>query len=140
MKRFRLCRRSTRRGAVAVEFAFAAPVFFLLLFGAIEIGRLNIVRHVVDNAAYEAARHGLVPGGTAAEITAQGNVFLANAGISGGTVTVTPTTVDEDTEQITVTVRVSMSTNAWMIPAQFTGGAFVEGSSTLRTERYRGIL
>ena len=133
-------RQSGRRGAVVVEFALAAPIFFLLLFGAIEICRLNIVRHVVDNAAYEAARHGIVPGGTAAEIIAEGNTFLSNAGISGGTVTVTPSSVNEDTEQVTVTVRVSMATNAWMVPAWFTGGAFVEGESTLRTERYRGIL
>ena len=34
-------------------------------------------------------------------------MYLTNAGITGGTVTVTPTTVDENTEQVTVTVRVS---------------------------------
>ena len=46
---FQSCRRN-RRGTAAVEFALVAPVFFLLVFGMIEYGRMVMVQHVITNA------------------------------------------------------------------------------------------
>jgi Flp pilus assembly protein TadG len=44
-----------RRGTVAIEFAFVAPAFFLLVFGIIEFGRglwtLNALHYSVEEAA-----------------------------------------------------------------------------------------
>lgn len=58
MKPFRLSpnrHRNAQRGAAAVEFALVAMVFFLLLVGAMEFGRLfylwNTVQEVTRNAA-----------------------------------------------------------------------------------------
>ncbi len=48
----RSCRRN-RRGAAAVEFAIVAPVFFLLVFGMIEYGRMVMVQQVITNASRE---------------------------------------------------------------------------------------
>lgn len=45
-----------RRGTSVVEFAVIAPVFFLLVFGIIEFGRLMMVRQAMTNAAREAGR------------------------------------------------------------------------------------
>src|SRR5205823_8867626 len=47
----RPCRlyRRNRRAAAAVEFAVVAPVFFLLVFGMIEYGRMVMVQQVITN-------------------------------------------------------------------------------------------
>lgn len=43
-------------GATAIEFALLAPVFLLLLFGIVEVGRLVWVKQVLTETAYSAAR------------------------------------------------------------------------------------
>ncbi len=72
--------RRAKRGAVAVEFAIAAPVFFLFLLASFEFGWLNVLRHTADNAAYEGARAAMVPGATAADATAKVNSILKIVG------------------------------------------------------------
>jgi len=47
-------------GAMAVEFALVAPIFFLILFATIELGIYLHDRQVLSNAAREAARVGIV--------------------------------------------------------------------------------
>ena len=128
----------TRRGAVSVALAMVAPIVFLFVFASIEFGRLNIMRHAVNNAAYEAARHGMVPGATVDEITAHALAHLNAVSATGATVQVTPTPITEETRQITVQVTVPLDQNSWAIPS-IAAGAQIQSSSTLRTERYRGI-
>jgi Flp pilus assembly protein TadG len=53
------CRRN-RRGAAAVEFAVVAPVFFLMIFGMIEFGRMVMVQQILTNASREGARLGVL--------------------------------------------------------------------------------
>jgi len=43
-------------GVTAIEFAFVAPVFFLLIFGIIEFGLIMHISSVVENAINEGAR------------------------------------------------------------------------------------
>ena len=131
-------RRTKRRGATTVEMACVAPIVFLIIMGSIEFGRLNIVRHAVANAAYESARHGMVPGATEAEIGAYAQEHLAILGISGARVTVTPGTIREETEEITVGVVVPMNENSW-IPPRFASGKQIRSSCNMRTERYFGF-
>lgn len=127
-------RRSTRRGATVVEFALTAPVFFLFLLAAFEFGWFNVMRHTADNAAYEAARHAMVPGATAAEARDKANSILSIVGTRGANVRVTPSFVTPETDEITVTIDVPMDQNALILP-RFTRGNTVRASSTLRTER-----
>ena len=127
-----------RRGALTVELAMAAPILFLFIFASIEFGRLNILRHGVNNAAYEAARHGMVPGASVDEITAHALRHLNALSATGAVVQVTPSQITEETDQITVSVTVPFDQNSWIIPA-FSSGAQIESSSSLHTERYRGI-
>ncbi|HLT21292.1 MAG TPA: TadE/TadG family type IV pilus assembly protein [Thermomicrobiales bacterium] len=54
--------RQTRAGQNIVEFALLAPLFFLLVFGIIEGGRLLWTFHTVSNAAKEGARYVTVRG------------------------------------------------------------------------------
>ncbi|MEM8946422.1 MAG: TadE family protein [Planctomycetota bacterium] len=127
-------KRPQRRGATVVEFAIVAPVFFLLLLVSFEFSRLNVIRHTADNAAYEAARIGMVPGATAAEAVAEANRIMNITGARGTRVTVNPANLGPDTTQITVTVDVPMDQNGIVTPA-FTSGQTMTSQATLRAER-----
>ena len=45
-----------RRGVAAVEFAIVAPVFFFLVLGLVEIGRMVMLQQALTNAAREGCR------------------------------------------------------------------------------------
>jgi Flp pilus assembly protein TadG len=57
-------RRSSRRsrGQALVEFAFVAPMFFLLLFAIIDFGRYVYYVQILNNAAREGTRYAIVHG------------------------------------------------------------------------------
>jgi Flp pilus assembly protein TadG len=127
-------RRGNRRGATVVEFALAAPIFFLFLMAAFEFGWLNVLRHTADNAAYEAARYAMVPGATAAEAKNKANSILRIVGARNAVVTVSPAVLNSMSDEVTVTVDVPMKDNALVVP-KFTGKTTLRGQATLRTER-----
>jgi Flp pilus assembly protein TadG len=133
-KRLSRGKRRLRRGATLVEFALVLPLFFLFLFAAFEFGWMNVLRHTADNAAYEAARHAMVPGATAAEATSKATALLKTIGARNAKVTVSPSTITSSTDKITVTIDVPMADNALVIP-KFTGKKSIHATSTLRTER-----
>ena len=76
-----------------VEFALISPVFFLILFGIIEMGRMVYVNHQIDNGTREGARYALVRGtksGMTTSSTDVENYMLTKmAGVSGGALNVT---------------------------------------------------
>src|SRR5687768_16093542 len=125
---------TTRCGAAAVEFALTAPIFFLFLLAAFEFGWLNVIRHTAENAAYEAARHAMVPGATVAEARTKANRLLRIVGARGARVTVTPNPLTTESEQVTVAVDIPMRRNGLIVP-RFTKRTTISASSTLRTER-----
>ena len=49
-------REQLRRGIAAVEFAFVAPIFFMLVFALIEFARMMMVQQALTNAAREGCR------------------------------------------------------------------------------------
>ncbi len=126
----------SRTGAAAVEFAIVAPIFFVLLIGSLEFGRLNVIRHTADQAAYEAARHAMVPGATVAEARQQARRMLRIVGTRGAQIDVQPDTLGPDVEEITVTVEVPLSQNGWITP-RFTRNKTIVAMSRLKTERAR---
>jgi Flp pilus assembly protein TadG len=126
--------RSKRSGATTVEFALTAPIFFLFLLAAFEFGWMNVLRHTADNAAYEAARTIIVPGGTAAEARNKANSLLGVVGARGAKITVSPSTVTTETEAVTVEIDVPMGNNGLIVP-RFTKNSTIHSESTLRTER-----
>lgn len=126
--------RRARRGASAVEFAITAPVFFLFLLAAFEFGWLNVIRHTADNAAYEAARVGIVPGATAADARTEAERIMAIVRARNVQVTINPSTITPETKQVTVTVDVPMNSNGLLVP-RFTSATTLHSESTLRTER-----
>jgi Flp pilus assembly protein TadG len=50
------------RGQALVEFAFVAPLFFLLLFAIVDFGRYVYYVQILNNAAREGARYAIVHG------------------------------------------------------------------------------
>ncbi len=122
---------ATRRtGAAAVEFAIVAPIFFTLVIASLEFGRLNIIRHTADQAAYEAARHAMVPGATAAEAKSKAESMLKVVGARDSQITIVGPTDDK----VTVTVDVPLNKNGWIAP-KFTKNKTIHATSTLKTER-----
>jgi Flp pilus assembly protein TadG len=131
MRRHRPC---TRHGAAAVEFALTAPIFFLFLLAAFEFGWLNVIRHTADNAAYEAARTAMVPGASVSEARNKANSLLRIVGARGAKVTVNPTVLTPETDEVTVEIDIPMNRNGLIAP-RFTKNTTLHSESTLRTER-----
>lgn len=77
------------KGQALVEVALVAPLFFLILFGIIDLGRVIWANDAVANAAREGARYASVHGGTVGLTTqASKDDIRAHTGgfvIAGGT-------------------------------------------------------
>lgn len=108
--------RESQRGQAMVEFALIAPVFFLLLFGVIQMGILFGGQIGLVNAAREVARYAsTVPAGASAgTITTQANAVLGRSipANNGGAVTTVaycsyqnPTSPVTYSQKVTITIR-----------------------------------
>ncbi len=128
-----LRRRRRTRGTATVEFAFVAPVLFLFVIATLELWRVNMIRFVAHQAAYQASREGMIPGVTASALQQTALDVMAAIGAIDTEVDVDPLVIEDDTEEVTVTVRVPMAANAFFIP-QFYTNPYVSGASTLRRE------
>jgi len=51
-----------RRGVVAIEFALVIPVFLLMVYGFMELGRMLFIQNSLGHAVYEAQRYAIVHG------------------------------------------------------------------------------
>jgi Flp pilus assembly protein TadG len=60
MARIRLRGRRRQRGQALMEFALVLPIFLLIIFGIIDIGRYVYVTNAFNEAAREGARYGSV--------------------------------------------------------------------------------
>ena len=128
--------RRQRRAAAVVEFAIVAPVFFLLVLGMVEYGRMVMVQQVITNASREGARQAVLDGATSAEVSALVNSYLASGSISGATVTVAPDppTGAEFGDPVTVTVSIPFSQVSWLPSPMYLGGKTLTASTVMRCE------
>ena len=126
-----------RRGAAIVEFAVVAPVFFLLVFGTIEFGRLVMVQQVLVNAAREGARVAILSGSTTSKVTTAVDNYLSAAGISGATASVSPDPPSGATygSSVTVTVSVPFSDVCWTLKPLFLSSTTQQAQCVMRTEQ-----
>ncbi len=109
-----------RDGAVTVEFAVCASIFFMIILGMLELSRFIFVQNSVQMAAYEATRAGIVPGATVADVRNRANNILQATGVLNATVSVNPTVISSMTEEVTVTVDCNFSQNSWLPPTFLT--------------------
>jgi Flp pilus assembly protein TadG len=79
-----------RAATIAVEFALVAPIIILMFFATIDFVRYNLLRHTASNAAYEAARHIIVPGANRDEAEGKARNILALLAVQGADVIITP--------------------------------------------------
>lgn len=128
-----------RRGALTVEFAFVAPVAFMIIFAGIEFSRANTIRNTAENAAYEGAREGALPGATAAKAEATARAVLDVIGVNGATISVSPGTITDSTPEVTVQISVPMNQNGWVTPLFFKDRTMVR-SVKLKRERTKGQI
>ncbi len=132
-------RRLNRKGAAAVEFALVSPIFFLMVFGMIEFGRMVMVQQVITNASREGARVAVLDSQTptAGDVDEKVREYLGNAGISGETVIIDPAepTTAGYGEPVTVTVRVPFSSVSWLPSPMFISeNTNLEASTVMRRE------
>lgn len=123
-----------RWGSTTVEFSLVAPVLFLMVFASIEFSRAVMLRHTCDIAAAEGARHGILPGATAAECRTRALAELSVLGVRGATATVSPTTLSNTDTEVTVTVSVPIDTNGYIFPRFFIGKS-IRSVVTLQREK-----
>ncbi len=85
----------TQRGAAAVEFGLIAPLLLLLVFGIADFGYMLLKSHLVNNVARDAVRAASLSG-SYADVDAVVDDELADAGITGASVTTSITCSSPD--------------------------------------------
>ena len=133
-------RRFVRVGAHLVEFAFVIPVFFIFIFGLIEIGRGLMVGSLVTNASRAGCRVGILPGKSNSDVTAAVNSLLNAQGVSDYTTTISVNgdatkNVSSASSQDTIKVIVSVPANkvTWLPSALYLNGT-ISGQFSLPHE------
>ena len=130
-----VCGSQTRSAAVVVEFAICAPILFMLFFASLEFSRVNMIRQSIENAVYEGARRGIVPGATAADCRSAAQAVLNSVFARDATISVTPTVITQDTSEVTVAVTVPVNNNSWVVPVFFANKT-ISSAMTLKRERF----
>lgn len=131
--------RNRRIGAFTVEFAICSGLFFTILLSGFEFARFMYARHSIDQAAYEAARVGIVPGKTPSQVVAKATQILNATGVHNATITVTPTVFTTLTTTVTVAIRCKYSDNSWLKPI-FLGNSDMFTTITLDHENKAYLL
>jgi Flp pilus assembly protein TadG len=128
-----------RPGAAALEFAVVGAVFFLVVLGIFELGRLLMVQHLLTNAARQGCRVGVLQGKSTSQSKAEAVNALTAQGIQGETasVEVNDGSADASTaksgDEITVIVTVPARSVTWVPGASYLP-ANLTGRYTLRRE------
>ncbi len=101
-----------RDGAVLVEFSIVLPVALLLFLGFLEMSRVLLLQHSIDTAAYEGARHAMVPGAKTSEAIEAASELCKKAGLKEYKIEVEPEVLSDLTPFITVRVSLPADKNA----------------------------
>jgi Flp pilus assembly protein TadG len=133
--------RKVRRGTSTVEFAFVAPIFFMMVLGIVEVGRACMVTELLTEAARRACRQGVLEGTSSTTIQSTATDFLTGVGISGEDAAVYVNDVPAGTTdvaampaytELTVVVTVPIANVTWT-PIWFVPGT-LSGQYTMRRE------
>lgn len=133
-------RRNQRRGATAVEFAFAAPALFIVIFVCAEFSRMSLMRNLAHNAAYESARAVIVEGADENDAIAVANSVIGRVGARNSRINVNDgESIDFNTDVVTVEVTIPMEDNSFFF-GSFYHGREIRATVSLNTERYTGYF
>ena len=127
-----------RLGASVVEFAIVAPLFFLLVFGMVEFGRMVMIQQVLTNGSREGARKAVLDGATSSDVKSSVVTYMTNGGVTIATSNVAINPSDPATatagSPVTVTVSVPFSQVSWLPSPMFLGGRQMTASTVMRRE------
>lgn len=129
--------RHQRRGAVTVEMAIVAPVFFLFVLGVVEFTRAMMVQALLTNAAHLGARAGIIDNAQQSDVTSAVNNYLSSAGISlpePPTVSPNPPSSATYGQLVTVTVSVPYSSVSWLPNPTYLKSVTLTATSVMRRE------
>ena len=126
-------KRSPRTGATAVEFALAITILLMIVFASIEFVRLNMLKHSVEYASYLAARKGIIIGANSSDVKQAAEDHLSLLSITGGSVTVSPEEITDETQVVEVVVDVPVTGNSWISPVYFS--STLSGRTRMLAER-----
>ncbi|HVW02051.1 MAG TPA: TadE/TadG family type IV pilus assembly protein [Planctomycetaceae bacterium] len=128
--------RGGRSGAAAVEFAFVAPVFFVIVMAVFEFGRAMMVQAILTSAAQRGARTGAMSGAQTSDVTSSVSTFLVNSGINGATTVVSPSPPSSALpgQTVTVTVSVPYTSVSWLPSPKYLSGATLSATSLVVCE------
>ena len=119
-----------------MEFAVVAPLFFLLVFGMVEFGRMVMVQQVITNGSREGARIAVLDGTQTSEVVNAVETYLDSASVSGANVTVTPDPPSSAGygEPVTVVVSLPFDQVSWLPSPMFLGGKTLSATTVMRRE------
>ena len=124
---------SSRRAAVAVEFALVLPFLMILVIGMFELGRGIMVKEFLSDASQKGCRTGVLPGKTNADITNDVADIMKDSNVTGYSVTVLVNGVAGDVttaqrfDKVSVKVSVPTSQVFWVT-------TFILTSTTVESE------
>ncbi len=119
-----------------VEFAVVAPLFFLLVLGMIEFGRMVMVQQIITNGSREGARLAVLDGTTTAEVLAAVEGYLSSAAVAGANVTINPNPPNTAGfgEPVTVSVSIPFDQVSWLPSPMFLSGKTLSAATVMRRE------
>jgi Flp pilus assembly protein TadG len=122
-----------------VEFAVVAPVFFLLVFGMIEYGRMVMVQQVLTNATREGARRAVLDGAATSDIQDVVVDYLHASSVPGAltsdvTVSPNPPSSAASGAPVTVSISIPFTRVSWLPAPFFLGGRTMNAQSVMRRE------
>lgn len=133
-----------RRGASMVEFAFVAPIMFLIIFGIIELGRVLMVVELVTEGARRGVRTAILPGKNSTDVASSANTYLNSVGVGSGNVTVfvnnvqvgqgtDPLVAATPGSDVTVRIVATASQVSWL-PTRFFPTSNLTGQFSMRRQ------
>lgn len=131
-KPFKL-KQAKRTGATAVEFAVTCGLVFMFFFASLEFSRVTMYRHSVENALYEGARSGIMPGATNQKVVDATTQLLHRAGIYHAVVEVSPPVITNSTPSLQVRIQMALDRGLYA-PAFYFLGKSLDRSIEMRRE------
>ncbi len=122
-----------RLGAVTVEFALCASIFFMFIFAMLEMTRFIYVQHAVQMCAYEGARAGVTPGASTDDVHQRVQNLMRATGIRVYEMSSEPAEINSLTENVSVTISCNFSDNSW-VPSSFLTNRQISSQIVLQHE------
>ena len=132
-------RRIGERGSAVVEFAVVLPILLTFLFGMVEMGRVLMVCHTLNNAARAGARIASLPGANNSAVLTAINNELNGTGLMLDSYELIPSDVSAAQRDDPVTVRLRINyASIDLVGGFFPGlsGLQLQGAVVMRKEGF----